>query len=216
MSIEIPVLFKSGDIIAVDKPTGISIHNTEDATNLMAVLRHQLPDDANRIFPVHRLDKETSGVQIFARSEAAAAKYANEFQTRAVRKVYRGILRGSIKHDGAIWEQPLSDKAEGRVNPAGLASTRVPCTTNYKVLGRSKFFTSCEFDLITGRQHQIRKHAAMAGHALVGDARYGDRKYNLRMFELYGDERLYLHCTEIEIHGQVFLSPCPDSFSRLL
>ena len=213
---EIPVLFKNDDVIVVDKPTGISIHNTEDSTNLMVTLRQQLPADANRLFPVHRLDKETSGVQIFARSEAAAAKYAAEFQTRAVRKIYHAILRGELKPDGGSWSQPLSDKSEGRVNPAGVSSDRVPCETQFTVIRRSRFFTLCEFNLITGRQHQIRKHAAIAGHALVGDPRYGDKKYNSRMGEMYGEDRMFLHCSELELNGQVFKSERPTSFAKLL
>jgi RluA family pseudouridine synthase len=216
MANEIPVLFKDEHLIVVEKPTGISIHNSEDSTNLMVVLRRQLPADENRLFPIHRLDKETSGVQIFARTEEAASRYAVEFQTRQVRKVYRGVLRGSMKTEAGVWVQPLSDKSEGRVNPAGLAGDRVPCETQFTVIKSSKFFTLCDFNLITGRQHQIRKHAAIAGHALVGDARYGDKKYNARVTEMYGEDRMFLHCAELELHGQIFQSESPTEFSKLL
>lgn len=213
---EIPVLFENEDVIVVDKPTGISIHNSEDSTNLMLALRGQLSADANRLFPVHRLDKETSGVQIFARSETAATKYATAFQTRSVRKIYHGILRGSLKLERGAWSQPLTDKSEGRANPAGVSSERVPCETQFTVSKRSQFFTLCEFNLVTGRQHQIRKHAAIAGHALIGDARYGDKKYNSRMSEMYGDDRMFLHCSELELNGQVFTSELPTAFAKLL
>lgn len=209
----IPVLFRDDDIIVVDKPVGISIHNAEDATNLIALLASQA---ASALFPVHRLDKETSGIQIFALNEKAAAIYAAEFQQRSVRKIYRGILRGNLKDNEGVWTTPISDKAEGRLNPAGLAKDRVPSETRFQVVARSKFFTSCEFDLLTGRQHQIRKHCALAKHALVGDPRYGDKKYNSRMADIYGDTRMFLHCAEIELRGRSFVAPTPAVFDQLV
>lgn len=217
MATLIPIVFQNEEIIVVDKPIGISIHNAEDATNLLTVLGDQLAANHGhpKLFPVHRLDKETSGIQIFAFDSEAAATYATEFQTRTVLKKYVGVLRGSMLKEDGIWTQPISDKAEGRVNPAGLAKDRVHSETRFHRLKNSKYFTSCEFDLVTGRQHQIRKHAALAGHALVGDPRYGDKKYNLRMAEMYGDARMFLHCSQIEMLGRKFHSPVPAIFDRL-
>ncbi len=210
---EIPVLFQSSEIVAVDKPIGISIHNTEDAFNLIDVVESQL--GIRKLFPVHRLDKETSGIQIFALDESAARKYAEQFQSQSVGKLYVGILRGVLAAQTGVWSQPLSDKSEGRVNPSGVTKDRVPCETRFRVKQTSKYFTKCEFDLITGRQHQIRKHAAVAGHALVGDPRYGDQKYNRRIATMYDVNRMYLHCACVELLGQKFVSNEPKSFVHL-
>lgn len=213
MSLEIPVLFQNAEILAVEKPIGISIHNTEDAVNLLAVLEDQLK--VRKLFPVHRLDKETSGVQLFAFNEVAAKKYAEQFQNNLVGKTYVGILRGVLKASEGTWSVPLSDKAEGRGNPAGLSKDRIPCETLFRAVKTSKYFTMCEFELITGRQHQIRKHAAVAGHALIGDSRYGDSKYNRRMSEMYSDSRMFLHCRTLEVLGEKFDSQVPESFLSL-
>ena len=90
------VIFKNTDILVVDKPPGVSVHNNEDPQNLMDLLQKQL--SLNKLFPVHRLDKETSGIQIFAINSEAASVYSQLFQQNQVQKIYQGILRGQLKH----------------------------------------------------------------------------------------------------------------------
>jgi RluA family pseudouridine synthase len=211
---EITLLHQTADLIAVDKPPGLSIHNVEDPENLLSLLQKQ--KGVAKLYPVHRLDKETSGVQILATNESAAKRLALEFQSRAVTKIYMGVLRGLMTATQGVWAQPLTDKSEGRRNPAGLAAQRVPCETWFRVLESSNYFSLCEFNLITGRQHQIRKHAALAKHALVGDARYGDEKYNAQIAEKYNHDRMFLHCSQITISGATHVSAPPVSFKDLL
>jgi tRNA pseudouridine65 synthase len=207
---EFPLLFQNGDFVAVDKAAGISVHNNEDPQNLIGVLQKQLGSE--KLYPVHRLDKETSGVQIIALNPKAAKALAEEFEKRSVKKVYLGLLRGALKIEQGLWNHPLTDKGEGRRNPAGAPKERVPCETQFRVLKKSDYFTFCEFNLITGRQHQIRKHAAVANHALVGDPRYGDERYNKKISGIYKTSRLFLHCSRLEIADQVLESPTPEGF----
>lgn len=204
----VEILAEDSEILAVDKPAGISVHNNEDPQNLLKVL-------GGSLFPVHRLDKETSGVQIFCKSSAAAKSWSQEFQAREVSKIYEGVLRGSIKSQEGVWSLPLTDKAEGRKSPQGSPRDRVPCETHYRVLLQSKYFSHLEFDLKTGRQHQIRKHCVLGAHALVGDDRYGDPKYNSRMAGIYKSKRLFLHCREIGIKQRRIVSPVPSIFADL-
>jgi tRNA pseudouridine65 synthase len=150
-----------------------------------------------------------------ARHPTAAKKLADEFQLRSVKKLYIGVLRGQLMLNAGTWAHPLTDKSEGRRNPAGIAKDRVPCETRFQIIKSSPHFTLCEFDLITGRQHQIRKHAALARHALVGDPRYGDRDYNEKISERYSESRLCLHCLKITILGQVIESATPVSFEKM-
>jgi len=213
-SIKVSVIFKNQEIVVVDKPHGLSVHNNEDSQNLLSVLESQLNID--KLYPVHRLDKETSGVQLLALSQASAKKYSDEFQNKLVKKSYLGILRGQLKESKGLWTWKLTDKSEGRKNPAGLTAARVACETHFHVLQKSKFFSYCDFNLITGRQHQIRKHAALSNHSLVGDPRYCDKKYNKKIYGLYKTKRLFLHCTKIEILGMVFESQAPNEFGKLL
>lgn len=219
---EIPIVFESDDLYVVDKPVGVSVHNTDgDDTNLLLILTRvlQVRGESSRLFPVHRLDKETSGIQIFAKNEVSARAFATEFESRSVLKIYSGVLRGQLVESKSSldleWAWPLTDKAEGRNNPAGLSASRIPCKTKVRILEASKYFTRCEFDLVTGRQHQIRKHAALAKHALVGDGRYGDPAYNRRMAGIYSTDRMFLHCGRIEIRGLQLHSKLPDVFERL-
>lgn len=214
----VPIAFENETLVVVDKPVGISVHNTEDPINLIEILERQFSTSGKsspRFYPVHRLDKETSGLQIFARDESSARRFATSFQERAVLKNYRAILRGSLKQETGIWNFPISDKSEGRVNPAGVTQDRVEAETEYRVSRRSKYLTECILDLKTGRQHQIRKHAAIAGHPLIGDPRYSDKKHNVRMAEIYGETRMFLHCERLVIEGFEFEAPIPESFNRL-
>lgn len=210
----IEILFRDKDFLAVEKPAGVSVHNNEDSQNLLQLLEGQLK--LSKLFPVHRLDKETSGIQLLALNSDSARALAEEFQGRSVKKTYVGVLRGQLRTKEGLWAHPLTDKAEGRKNPEGLSGARVPCETKFRVLRESQYFTFCEFDLMTGRQHQIRKHAALANHPLVGDERYGDPKYNKKIADLYGLVRMCLHCSLIEIHGQTIESPVPLSFEKLI
>lgn len=196
----VPILFRDQNWLVVDKPPGLSIHNHEGPINLMEALAEQL--DIEPLFPVHRLDKETSGVQIFALNKETAQKLSTEFQSGRVRKVYLGLLKGNLQPENGRWDRPLTDKAEGRKLPQGMAKKRVPCCTEYRVLKQAAHVSLCEFLLLTGRQHQIRKHTALAGHPLIGDNRYGSPSVNKKIKELFGVDRMFLHCLEIEIAGQ--------------
>ncbi len=214
MKSQVLILFQNKDIIAVNKPEGISIHNIEESDNLIQILVAQL--NISTLYPIHRLDKETSGVQLFALHEKAAKIYAEEFQQRSVIKKYVGILRGSLSQVEGTWDLPLTDKAEGRKNPQGLSRDRIDCETQFKVLGSTKYFTLCEFNLITGRQHQIRKHTALLKHALVGDHRYGDKNYNDKIAQIYGLDRMFLHCSYVKIKELEFNAPVPKDFENLI
>lgn len=210
---DLPIIFKDNECLVVDKPAGISVHNAEESGDLLNLLARRF--GGAKYFPVHRLDKETSGVQLFALTAAAAQALAARFQERDVRKLYVGITRGALAEATGVWSTAISDRSESRKNPQGVSADRVRATTGFKVLASSKYFSKVEFDLETGRQHQIRKHCALARHALVGDARYGDPKYNARMAELYGTPRMFLHHVRLEIAGKVFESPLPTEFTKL-
>lgn len=192
----------------VDKPAGLSVHNDEPGSqNFIQVLQQQL--QVENIFPVNRLDKETSGLMVVAFNSEAARDLAELFQKKLVLKKYRAILRGELgskgeldsqstnKQDQGTWNFPISDKAEGRVNPAGLSQNRKPSTTHFQVIQKTRHNTLVELTLETGLQHQIRKHAALAGHAIVGDSRYNDKKYNDMIRGRYGFDRMFLHSCEL-------------------
>ncbi len=207
----IPILFHYKDWLVVDKPHGLSIHNNEDPDNLVKVLSSQLSLES--LFPVHRLDKETSGVQVFALNKESAQTLSGEFQAHRVQKTYWGLVKGVLKVKKGLWDKPLTDKAEGRKSPQGLARNRVPCATEYKVIQESSYLSLCEFRLLTGRQHQIRKHCALINHPLVGDARYGSQALNMKIKQIYQNDRMYLHCMEMVLAGHKLESKTIPEFN---
>lgn len=189
------ILQQNENCLIVDKPVGWSVHNQDQSPNLLDYFLKK----GLHVLPIHRLDKETSGVQIFALNEEWARKLSASFQSRTVKKNYVAVLCGALKQDQGIWKDFLSDKAEGRKNPAGLSEDRVHCETKFQVLEKNKYFSLVQFDLMTGRQHQIRKHSVLNGHALLGDERYGNPKYNEKMFQIYEVSRMFLHCENIQM-----------------
>lgn len=210
----LPILLEHSAFLAIDKPAGLSAHN--DSTNESSVLSLL----GKEHFLVHRLDKETSGVLLIAKSKLAAAELASQFQLHQTEKVYYAILRGQILEKNLIWNWPISDKGEGRKNPQGLLKDRVSANTEVAIENQNKYFSLAKIIIKTGRQHQIRKHAAISKHAIVGDSRYGDPKYNKKISDLYKLNRMFLHSAKLVFHYQkkeyVIDAPLPTDFSVLI
>ena len=118
-------------------------------------------------------------------------------------KIYRALLRSpwktktGPKPDQTIWSWPISDKAEGRVNPQGKSADRVNAETKVSVIRSNQYFTEIHAEILTGRQHQIRKHAALANHPIVGDKRYNEEKYNKNIEKFYENMRMLLHAEKL-------------------
>ena len=219
--ISLDIVAQGSSWLIVNKPSGVSVHN--DPQDVCQILKKQLkPGSFSDIHPVHRLDKETSGLLLIALNAKTAKDFAEQFQARTCQKTYFALLRGAmpLSETWQQWNQPLSDKAEGRKNPQGMAKDRQEAHTEYRVVEASKYFSLIEVNLLTGRQHQIRKHSAMAKHSIIGDARYGDPKYNSRMAEMYGTDRMFLHAARLKISidgkEQIFEAALPPEYKKLL
>jgi RluA family pseudouridine synthase len=211
-------LYRDPNYIVIDKPAGLSVHNIgEHDQDLLTLLKNKYK---MTFLPIHRLDKETSGVMILATNKSWAEKLASEFQNKNTLKIYHAILRGSLpvseSEEWQIWNDKISDKSEGRKNIQGVSKDRVEALTKYLVKKSNAYLSLIEVQLLTGRQHQIRKHAALSKHAIVGDARYGDPKYNQKMAALYKTGRMMLHASHLSlsINGEIktFKAPLPSDF----
>ena len=219
--IALDIVVQGPSWLIVNKPSGVSVHN--DPQDVCQILKKQLkPGIFSDIHLVHRLDKETSGLLLIALNAKTAKDLAEQFQARTCQKTYFALLRGAmpVSQTWQQWNQPLSDKAEGRKNPQGMAKDRQEARTEYRVVEASKYFSLIEVNLLTGRQHQIRKHSAMAKHSIIGDARYGDPKYNSRMAEMYGTDRMFLHAARLKISidgkEQIFEAALPPEYKKIL
>ena len=208
----IPILFENDDIIAVNKPEGTA-SIPERAKEKESVLSLLSPAFPQKLYVVHRLDKEASGVLIFARN-AAAHKYLNaQFSGRTIRKIYVALTHGVIKDDSGVIDKPLRQFGSGRT---GVDIRRGKSSaTEFGVTKRFDAHTLIDVHTLTGRRHQIRAHLYSIGHPIVGDLHYGDKALQ-RTFT-----RLMLHAQKITLQlpsgDQVTIeAPIPESFRAVI
>ena len=210
---QIPMLAMGRDWLVVDKPAGLTVHNAagRDLCSLVsariqkdAALKGQIDMDPDfGVNPVHRLDKETSGVMLLAVNRERFRFFSNQFESRQVKKQYTAILHGRLEKPEeadpwGTWGWPLSETAGGRHQPEG-AGNRKDCQTRYRVLDHSAHYTMVEIELLTGRTHQIRRHAKLAGHPVVGDARYGSTRAINYLRRNFAFDRLALHARSLTL-----------------
>lgn len=183
--------------IGVDKPHGMSVHN-DPGRDVISILTRRL-NRPEVLQPVHRLDRDTSGVLLVATTPPVLKKLSACFQTGTVSKTYLALVHGHFEDTGqGIWTFPLSKQAGGRQNPGG-SGKKVAASTRYEILDQSPHYTLLRICLDTGRKHQIRRHARMAGHPVVGDQRYGSVRALKFLSENRGFRRLGLHAAGLEI-----------------
>lgn len=201
----IPILFRDKNLIAVNKPAGLAIHKSKLVRNtnnfLVDVLHRQL---GQKVYPVHRLDRKTSGVMLLALTGDTHKEISKDFADRLVHKTYIAVVRGHIKEDITI-DYDLSNNS-GHLSQA---ITRVKVLAHSEIpLADSRFPTS-RYTLInaiplTGRMHQIRKHLAHIFHPIIGDRPHGCNKQNKLVLENFGIQRMLLHAYRLEIPGRQF------------
>ncbi len=174
------ILHQDGDIVIVDKPSGLVVHPGAGRATLTLVhaLLHHFPDHAElepagRPGIVHRLDKETSGVMVVARSNRAVRDLQSQFKDRGVRKIYLGLVWGRIRHAEGTLTWPIGRHPRYRQRISVKTDKPRAAETRYALRRSFQDFSYVEIRPVTGRMHQIRVHMAAAGHPLVGDARYG-------------------------------------------
>jgi 23S rRNA-/tRNA-specific pseudouridylate synthase len=212
MSEDTPVILDCGQgWLAAEKPADVSVHN-QPGQDLCSLLASRI--EADRILakalgwegslglqPVHRLDKATSGVMLLACQPETLRFLAAQFSARQIHKRYRALVHGRLENpkDSAgwlNWQWPLSREAGGRRDPAGSKPRKV-CLTRYRTLALSVHYSMLECEPVTGRRHQIRRHACLAGHPVVGDGRYGSRRAQRFLQTRCGFHRLALHAAEL-------------------
>ena len=173
--IALDIIHADGDIIVLNKPAGLVVHPAAghpDGT-LQNALLHFDPDLAMlpRSGIVHRLDKDTTGVMVVARSLRAHTSLVEQLQARLMSRVYEALARGETKISGTV-DAPIGRHPRHRKRMAVVAAGK-PAITRFRVLRRLQDFSQLEVSLESGRTHQIRVHMQHIGHPLVGDPVYG-------------------------------------------
>jgi tRNA pseudouridine32 synthase/23S rRNA pseudouridine746 synthase len=205
------ILFQDDQILVVNKPAGLPV--LPDGWEQAApYLRHLLEQDYGRIWVVHRLDKVTSGVMVFARTAEAHRALSIQFERHEMEKVYHAIVCGVPAWDEKTARHPLrvnvGHKHRTAVDPKAGKSSE----TRFTVLTRGPAAAWLEVRPVTGRTHQVRAHAAALGHPLLGDVLYGAPETDLIA-------RPALHAYSLTLaleQKQTYTAPYPDDFANAL
>lgn len=182
-AIPLEILYEDADLIVINKPQGMVVHpapGNTSGTLVNALLYHcQDLSGINGVLRpgiVHRLDKDTSGVMMVAKSEAAHLGLAAQIKAREVTRKYLALVHGRLSEPAGVVDAPIGRDLQDRKKMAVILKNSKSAITRYTVLERFEQYSLLECKLETGRTHQIRVHMAYLGHPVVGDPKYGTRK----------------------------------------
>lgn len=218
LSKDITVLYQDDAVIVIDKPAGVLVHATEKDTGEPTLATHFASlieqDDTQRAGIVHRLDKDTSGVMVLARTLVAAEGLRAQFKARSVAKSYTALVWGKMADKRARVELPM---ARSRVSPTKMSVTPEgkPAITEYEVAREYEVYSLLDVRILTGRMHQIRVHLNYLGHPVVGDEVYGNQPTPAPL------TRQFLHACKLEFtlpsgERKSFTSPLPTELQAFL
>jgi tRNA pseudouridine65 synthase len=230
----LPVLYQDEHLVAVNKPSGLLVHRSvidrHEPENAMKIVRDQV---GRWVFPVHRLDKSTSGVLMFALDRETARRMTLLFSDAKVSKTYLAVVRGFTSEADRI-DHPLKDRWDKMTGQrAGKEPSWKDAVTDYRRLATVELphpvgrYASARFSLVqaaplTGRNHQIRRHMKHVFHPVIGDTTYGDGVQNAFFRRHLQCRRLLLHARSISFSHPCTGRPLPieapldAAFSRLL
>ncbi len=217
------ILFRNENLVAINKPNGLLVHRSPIASDAdvfaVQLLRDQL---GQRVYPVHRLDRKTSGVLLFALDEAMNSEMQRRFMNGEVAKTYHAIVRGHTPGEGEI-DYPLK-RDDGVVQDAvtifkTLQHTEVPFAVGKHPTSR---YSLVKLNPATGRMHQLRKHMAHIMHPIIGDRPHGCNKQNRYFKEHLDMMQMMLHAVSLEFSdpaggGAISIeAPYQPEFLRML
>lgn len=210
---EIPILYMDDQLVVIDKPAGMLVHRSDIDRHETVFVLQQLRNQLGRhVYPVHRLDKPTSGILVFGLDSESASSLAEQFALRQIDKGYWLVCRGYAQDSGEV-DYPLvpRDDFQSRRKKRGEEKIKQPpqdAVTEFTTLARTEIpvcidkYPSSRYSLVkaepkTGRKHQIRRHFKHLAHPIIGDVRYGKGTHNRYFAEQLGCERLLLHAQSL-------------------
>jgi len=206
------LVHEDAEVLVIDKPPGLlTIADlSERERTAYRLLRDWLDGrDAGRIFVVHRLDRETSGLLVFARTNKAKEALQNQFRLRTPERVYVARVEGAVREATGTLTSRLMEDRSLRVRASRDARQGREAITHYRVIGREEDTTLLELTLVTGRRGQIRSQLGTLGHPIVGDRAYGSRRDPLGRVCLHATRLGFVHPDGRRV---VFESPPPSRF----
>ncbi|MDA8101220.1 MAG: RluA family pseudouridine synthase [Nitrospiraceae bacterium] len=216
---DLPIVYEDKDIIVVDKPVGLLAVATEreKAHTVLSYLTEYINNGVGRarkrLFVVHRLDRETSGLLIFAKSEEAMHRLKDDWQQNE--KIYLAVVHGTLQKKSGVITSHLAEDEDFLMYSTEDGSHGKLARTAYKVIRETKRYSLLEIALLTGRKNQIRVHMADCGHPIVGDSWYGYEEDDR-------EPRMALHARSIAFRHPfsgrrlIFTSDIPPLFVKLV
>jgi 23S rRNA pseudouridine1911/1915/1917 synthase len=221
-AIPLDVVYEDGDILVVNKPAGMVVHPAfgHDSGTLVNAVLARCPDLAGvggelRPGIVHRLDKDTSGLIVVAKGDAALRNLQAQFKGREVQKAYLALVEGQVSPPTGLIDAPIGRDPRARKKMAVIRRGGRESQTEYRVLETYDEHTLVEAHPLTGRTHQIRIHMAFIGHPIVSDPVYGFRKQRVKA------PRLFLHAARLGFRlpggeWREFQAPLPNDLAPVL
>ncbi|MFT6284004.1 MAG: tRNA pseudouridine65 synthase [Arenicella sp.] len=213
------ILYQDEYLVAINKPPGLLVHRSmldkQETEFAIQLVRDQI---GQYVFPVHRLDRPTSGVLVFALSADIARKLGEQFASQSIEKTYLAIVRGHIMDEGEIDYSlkekldKIADKMTKLDKPAQQAITFFNRLDKFELPFAVGKYTSARYSLVqltpkTGRKHQLRRHLAHVNHPIIGDTAHGDGKHNTFIRQQFNFYQLGLTCKSMLLTHPVSKEP---------
>jgi len=207
---QLEILYKDEYLVAINKPSGLLVHKSmidkHEIYFAMKILRDQI---GQRVYPIHRLDKPTSGVLLFALDSRSASLMSEQFREHTIQKTYIAVVRGYIDEKGiidyalSVKRDKIADKDSKAMKEAQDAVTEFKRLDTIEIDFAVGKYAKSRYSLVelkpkTGRKHQLRRHLKHLSHHILGDTKYGRGEHNKMIRKEFDCQRLLLHATELE------------------
>lgn len=210
----LPILYEDHDLVIVNKPIGLLSVATafEKGETVHALLKeHYHP---RKVFIVHRLDQDTSGVMVFALNQDMCEKMKDLFEIHAIERAYTAIVEGEMSSPSGTWKSYMYEDSQYFVHETQDETKGRIAITHYKTIAAAKRYSWLELRLETGRKNQIRVHCKSAGHPVAGDRKYGGQTSPVKRLCLHAHLLGFKHPFTKKFLS--FEAPPPDEFYRLV
>jgi tRNA pseudouridine65 synthase len=195
----LPIIFEDAYYLCINKPNNLLVHHSHYARNIEEEsLMEILKANGYNVFPIHRLDRKTSGVLMLAKAKEFVAPFQKMMEQNEVQKIYHALLRGHITENGIIDTPVKNDRGNYKE-----ALTHFRCLKHFELEIPVEPYPNARYSLVeftpkTGRMHQLRIHANKISHPIIGDPKHGNRHHNHMFITEFQNDHLFLHAESLE------------------